>query len=189
MTKYDGPSFYKKDHPKIEPIKENRFKNPYKKSMPNKMRTRKDVQKDAKNYMETPSDKTSPGKYTFRNKYIPTSMQNLEGWQHIKKNDALISEIQQRLAKEKDSYLLIDEYLVEPMKIETPKPKQKAMAKPKAKTEPNKSKAERVQEKMTSNLKAPNAGLHRSLSKIIAEDQEAIKNGKNNLNSLFSEKK
>jgi hypothetical protein len=33
----------------------------------------------------------------------------------------------------------------------------------------------------------PNAGLHRSLSKIIAEDQEALKNGKNHLGSLFSD--
>ena len=49
-------------------------------------------------------------------------------------------------------------------------------------------KAERVQEELNHNLLKPNTGLHRSLSKIIAEDQEALESGKNNLGSLFSDK-
>lgn len=47
--------------------------------------------------------------------------------------------------------------------------------------------AERVQEELNHNLLKPNTGLHRSLSKIIAEDQEALESGKNNLGSLFSD--
>ena len=52
--------------------------------------------------------------------------------------------------------------------------------------ESTKQKAQHVQKKLNHALTKPNTGLHRSLSKIIAEDQEELKNRKTNLGSLFS---
>lgn len=218
MKNYDGPSFYKKDHPKLKSIKKqkNRFEQAHKRSMPNQVRTREDLKNEAFDYMETPSIKPKPEKYSFRSKEIPKSLQYLEGWQKTKKNHQLIEAIEARLEKEKSSYLLFDGYLEEEesaeniaeeaekpaesekkefAKEERPaKEDQKAAAKQKIRSKetkqtatPAQKKAEQVKEKLTSTAAKPTSGLHRSLSKIIAEDQEAMQNGKNNLNSLFSE--
>lgn len=211
MKNYDGPSFYKKDHPKLKSIKKqkNRFEQAHKRSMPNQVRTREDLKKEAFDYMETPSIKPKPENYSFRSKEIPKSLQYLEGWQKTKKNHQLIEAIEARLEKEKSSYLLFDGYLVEEELAENPaesekkefakeerpaKEDQKAAAKQKIRSKetkqtatPAQKKAEQVKEKLTSTAAKPTSGLHRSLSKIIAEDQEAMQNGKNNLNSLFSE--
>ena len=96
-----------------------------------------------------------------------------------------------------DDYVVFEEYsaevLLKKMKAKKEsKPKAKPKANPKAK--PNvqpkqKTKALLLQEKMASGLHKPNSGLHRSLSKIIAEDQEALKNRKSHLDSLFSDDK
>jgi hypothetical protein len=170
MGKYDGPSFYKKDYPKVKPLKKNQFDNDYKKSMPQTVRTRDTIKQDAKAYMETPSERKAVKKKTFRRQYIPASLQNLEGWQRTKKNDRLVAKIEKRLKKTEGSYLLFADQLKEK---EKPKVQKKR---------PHKT------HKIKHQTKA-NAGLHRTLSKIIAEDQEAIENGKNNLDSLFSEDK
>lgn len=176
MGKYDGPSFYKKDHPKVKPMKKDRFRNEYKQTMPKNVRTRDERHNEARNYMETPSSKATSQKYGFRRKYIPTSLQNLEGWQQTKKNDELITAIEKRLAKEKDSYLLFADAMKEPLQP------------PKAEKTKTKKQKKHHRSKVKRQTKV-NAGLHRTLSKIIAEDDAAIKNGKNNLDSLFSEDK
>jgi len=215
MKNYDGPSFYKKDHPKLKPIKrqKNRFEQAHKRNMPDQVRTREDLKKEAFDYMETPSIKPKPENYSFRSKEIPKSLQYLEGWQKMKKNYQLIEAIEARLEKEKSSYLLFDGYLAEeestentaegsekqaePIKKEPVQeersrkdavPKQKRRSEATKQTSTNaQKKAEQVKEKLTATAAKPTSGLHRSLSKIIAEDQEAMQNGKNNLNSLFSE--
>lgn len=219
MKNYDGPSFYKKDHPKLKPIKkqENRFEQAHKRSMPDQVRTREDLKKEAFDYMETPSIKPKPENYPFRSKEIPKSLQYLEGWQKTKKNQQLIDAIEARLAKEKTSYLLFDGHLAEGeptenealeadkqaksvengaakedrvkavKKADTKQKRHGREAKQTATPESAQKKAEQVKEKLTSTAAKPTSGLHRSLSKIIADDQEAMQNGKNNLNSLFSE--
>lgn len=167
MGKYDGPSFYKKDHPKVKPIKKKTCDQKYKESMPKSVRTRADIKKNATEYMETPSGHASVRKKTFRRQHIPASLQHLEGWQRTKRNDQLVIKIKERLAKTEDSYLLFADHMIE-----------------KEEPEPKKETSKQWSEKTVSQTKA-NAGLHRSLSNIIEEDQEAVLNGKNKLDSLF----
>lgn len=253
MSKYDGPSYFKKKHPKIQPLKQtkknekkakkvswadqdNYFKSDYKNNLPNRVQTRSDLQEKALDYMRTPSNQSnrnsrssvgtnSPSRTNqtaatpkastrpFRSKYIPKSLQNLEGWKTNDRNHTLIAEIKNRLVKETNTYLLFEEYLApevatalkaeepeklsmndEPAQIEQPTKTSEQTQQPETKVdeklsfdERTKEKAERVQEELNHNLVKPNTGLHRSLSKIIAEDQEALKNGRNHLGSLFSD--
>lgn len=251
MSGYDGPSYYKKNHPKIKPFKkakaenepkkkvswadqDNYFKSDYEATIPDRVQTRTDLQKKAREYMRTPQTPSTQksntfnrkverpkrdSEYRFRSKQIPRPLQQLDGWQTNSKNVELIAEVEKRLEKETHSYLLFEEYLVpevaealeeiereedeaheeivkQPdaaLEKEQPKktapanePKNKPGEKPKF-DEKTKRKAERVQENLKQTVVKPNAGLHRSLGKIIAEDQEALKNGKNHLGSLFSD--
>ena len=240
MSKYDGPSYFKKNHPKIKSLKEKEenaqkshwtkqdsyFKNDHKKTMPKHVQTRTDLQEEAAEYMQTPSTpfkssvpprqmtkKANETKSRFRSKQIPKSLQHLEGWKTNSANPGRLQEVRKRLAKDKASYLLFEGYLApvveQKLKEELDQPLEK-VASPKKKTLRSKEifnspkdspkdetpkvnphtqeKAERVQEELNHNLLKPNTGLHRSLSKIIAEDQEAMESGKNNLGSLFSER-
>lgn len=252
MSKYDGPSYFKKRHPKIQPLKQtkrneketkkvswvdqdNYFKNDHKNNRPNHVQTQSDLQEKALDYMRTPSIQSngnsssnvranSPTRThqvastpkinsrTFRSKYIPKSLQNLDGWKTNSDNHTLIAEVKKRLEKETDTYLLFEEYLApevvatlkiedskkpsmnEPAQIEQPVKSNAKINQAKNKVEEKQSfdkqakeKAERVQEELNNNLVRPNTGLHRSLSKIIAEDQEALKNRSNHLGSLFSD--
>ena len=203
MRNYDGPSFYKKDQPKLKPIRENkknRFESNYQKTIPKQVQTRDELKKEAFDYMETPSVTSKSADEQFRRKGIPSNWQNLEGWQKTKKNQSLIDQIKAQLTKEKESYLLFAEYLdddgdaesqTEQSKKRVDKQKRSKNTTTKQKKQPSeetqaKNQAERVKEKVTSPVTKPTSGLHRSLSKIIAEDQEAMQNGKNSLNSLFS---
>ena len=245
MSGYDGPSYYKKNHPKIKSFKkekednnrkknvswadsDNYFKSNYEETIPDGIQTRSDLHKKAKDYMrapQTPSIEPTrsfnrkverpkrDSNYQFRSKEIPRPLQDLDGWQTQSRNHEWIAEVEKRLEKETQSYLLFEEYLAPevaealeavereeakeqveaPPQKEEPKKKQpdnarqvKAGEKPTF-DEQTKRKAERVQENLKQTIVKPNAGLHRSLGKIIAEDQEALKNGKNHLNSLFSD--
>lgn len=245
MSKYDGPSYFKKNHPKIKPLKnskkdakenkkvswadqDNYFKNDYEETIPEHIQTRTAIQEKALDYMQTPSTQfnnrkkfvtNTPSKEKssrFRSKHIPASLQHLEGWKTNTHDHTLILEVKKRLAKETSTYLLFEENLApevaEAVKIEEQEKssiktdftkeaqinEQKQSlndASQKKKTnekinfdQHTKEKAERVQEELNQTLLKPNTGLHRSLSKIIAEDQEALKSGKNNLGSLFSDK-
>ena len=65
MSKYDGPSYFKKNNPKISPLNKKKkdtkkdswvdqdsyFKNDYKQSMPKRVPTRTDLQEEAAEYM------------------------------------------------------------------------------------------------------------------------------------------
>ena len=231
MSKYDGPSYFKKNHPKIKPLKEKKedpkkeswvdqdsyFKNDYKETMPKRVQTRTDLQEEAAEYMQTPStpfkSSVPPRQMTkkaneqtnrFRSKQIPKSLQHLEGWGTHSANQSRLEEVRKRLVKEKDTYLLFEDRLapevtqaledVAPQKKQASRnnrknPQQKKTQKAETKNinPRTQEKAERVQEELNHNLLKPNTGLHRSLSKIIAEDQEALESGKNNLGSLFSD--
>lgn len=241
MSKYDGPSYFKKNNPKISPLNKKKkdtkkdswvdqdsyFKNDYKQSMPKRVPTRTDLQEEAAEYMQTPSTsynssvpprqmtkKANDQSNRFRSKHIPKSLQHLKGWATNPTDQSLLEEVRKRLTKEKDSYLLFEERLAPEIKqaydrrassqslvqetLENKKTlknkkvsNQKIdskMTKP-VKLDPHtQEKAERVQEELNHNPLKPNTGLHRSLSKIIAEDQEALESGKNNLGSLFSDK-
>lgn len=241
MSKYDGPSYFKKNHPKIKPLKEKKedpkkeswvdqdsyFKNDYKETMPKRVQTRTDLQEEAAEYMQTPStpfkSSVPPRQMTkkaneqtnrFRSKQIPKSLQHLEGWATNPAQQTRWQEVRKRLVKEKETYLLFEDHLAPAIKQELEEEEQKQsleeLAPQKKQTSKNKKnfqqrrktktaktakvnsrtqeKAERVQEELNHNLLKPNTGLHRSLSKIIAEDQEALESGKNNLGSLFSDK-
>jgi len=200
MSKYDGPSFYKKNHEKIENLDKNKeqtpdrtesFENNYRQSRPDTVKTRKDIKEVALDYMETPSrgqneTRQESNKERFQSKQIPPSLQKLDGWSQTNKNQKTIMEIEERLEKEAGSYLLFAD------ETKTTKTKRKqAVFKNKninADVDPEtKKKVERVQEKMSADLSKPSAGLHRSLTNIMDDDEKALKNGKDNLNSLFNE--
>src|SRR5699024_3204766 len=241
MSKYDGPSYFKKNNPKISPLNKKKkdtkkdswvdqdsyFKNDYKQSMPKRVPTRTDLQEEAAEYMQTPSTsynssvpprqmtkKANDQSNRFRSKHIPKSLQHLKGWATNPAQQTRWQEVRKRLVKEKETYLLFEDHLAPAIKQELEEEEQKQsleeLAPQKKQTSKNKKnfqqrrktktaktakvnsrtqeKAERVQEELNHNLLKPNTGLHRSLSKIIAEDQEALESGKNNLGSLFSDK-
>jgi len=208
MSKYDGPSFYKKNHSKIEDLNKKQdqapaddtFEDNYRQSFPGSVRTRDEIKENALDYMETPSgnqketDKTN-NENRFRSKKIPASLQKLDGWRQTSKDQETVSEIEERLEKDADSYLLFADAREEPKETKV-RPKKRQQAKRsvfkneriQADVDPEtKKKVERVQEKTSSDLSKPTAGLHRSLSNIMDDDQKALKNGKDNLNSLFND--
>lgn len=188
MKNYDGPSFYKKDHPKVTPIHKKREpeKNP-KYNLPKSVRTRGEMHEEARGYMETPSTKkTAEPKPSFRRTHTPTSLTQLEGWRNTKKNHSLLAELEARLHKADDTYLLFEEYMDQPEPAPTPTNEKRPQPKPKPKAK-NEAKAKRVQKAIKKKALKPSTGLHRSLSNIIAEDEEAMKQRNKNLNSLFTE--
>lgn len=231
MSKYDGPSYFKRKHPKIKSIngskeeaKENKkrswadqdnyFKTTYEDTIPDSFQKRTTIQQKAVDYMQAPAAQSSNKEreikkqesiskkssyetpYRFRNKYIPSSLQHLDGWKNSNRNHTLIADIEKRLAKETHSYLLFEEFLAPEIKeaLDTNENKKQRTNKKDDKRQ-NKNydqqimkKAERVKENLESSIAKPSTGLHRSLSGIIAEDQEFLNNRKNNLKSLFSDK-
>lgn len=232
MSKYDGPSYFKKSHPKIKSINETKddsnenkkvswtdqddyFKTPYEETIPDSFQKRTAIQQKAVDYMQAPTAQSSnkvvetkktqsessefsyEPPYRFRNKYIPASLQHLDGWKNNNKNYTLIAEVEKRLEKETNAYLLFEEYLAPEIKEaleanEQPKqrPQKKAVKKKRSKNYDPQTmkKVERVKEDLESSIQKPNTGLHRSLSGIIAEDQEFLNNRKSKLGSLFSDK-
>jgi len=210
MSKYDGPSFYKKNHSKIEDLNkkqdesqsDHKFKDNYRQSLPSNVRTRDEIKENALDYMETPSRTNEATNKTnsdnrFQSKKIPASLQKLDGWRQTSKDQEVVSEIEERLQKEADSYLLFADETEAVEKTEKTQKKRKRQKEKRsvfkneriqADIDPEtKKKVKRVHEKTSSDLSKPTAGLHRSLSNIMDDDQKALKNGKDNLNSLFND--
>lgn len=211
MSNYDGPSLYKKQHPKIQAIRQNeQYENKYKKTMPKRIQTRKDIEEDVVDYMKLPIEEKKPGvdeaaskrkesltqkieeekqrmaNNRFRHKHIPPSLQTLDGWRKPTVNVKLLERLRERLAKDADSYILFA--TAEDAKQE-PKPPQNKKTEVKDSSLKDRKNVKRVQEKMSTKLLKPASGLHRSLSGIMAEDQQDYKNGRRHLDSLFSEDK
>lgn len=197
MNKYDGPSFFRKDHPKVEPIqakKEVKPKQP-KYELPKNIRTQDDLKAEALQHMEhrkTPSpfipNDPPPERYPFKNKYIPKSLQNLEGWQTDQIDTGLYATIQARLKKQADSYLLFEEHLSDEMKtkvdIISDQPRNtQTVARPDTISE----KVAEIQVETAKQVMKPSTGLHRSLSNIMAEEQRGIQKSRDKLSSLFNE--
>lgn len=232
MSKYDGPSYFKKSHPKIKSMKDTKedsnenkkvswadqddyFQTPYEETIPDSFQKRTAIQQKAVDYMQAPAaqssnkadeikkDESTSGEffyerpYRFRNKYIPASLQHLDGWKNNNKNHTLIAEVEKRLEKETNAYLLFEEYLAPEIKEVLEASEQLKQQAPKKEFKKKKSKnydlqtmkkVERVKEDLKSSIPKSNTGLHRSLSGIIAEDQEFLNNRKSKLDSLFSDK-
>lgn len=215
MSKYDGPSYFKNDHPKIESIQgKPKEKKLPKYELPDSVRTREELQKEADRYMETPSYMNR----RFRSTQVPKSLSNLDGWKQKRRNDDLIEKIRQRLAKEDSDYLLFEEFLkeeVEPSETETvtepiPEPfenpsnsvnlvredlaklnfnkKPAAINQEKAKKSSRKKVVRSTKKNVPEKLK-PTTGLSRSLSNIIADDKKAMEHWNSNLDSLFINEK
>lgn len=253
MSNYDGPSFYKKHHPKVESIRRNsaakkqgktswvdqddHYENRHKKSLPDRIRTRNDFEDDAEDYMKMPVDRNDSAnevdvvttgqrnkpltrkiddekkraeRNRFRHKHIPTSLQKLGGWHKPAANLKLLEALRERLAKDADSYILFaaedddgfDSVKTEVQLAKIPDSEPEVKVEAKSKPQPqkkkvkskdfslkDKKKAERIKVDITSKLRRPGSGLHRSLSGIMAEDQQDYENGRHHLDSLFSAKK
>lgn len=117
MSRYDGPSYLRKDQSKLDPIQgESTEKKVPKYELPDSVRTREDLQKEADHYMETPSYMNR----RFRGTQVPRSLQNLDGWKLKRRNEALIDEIRQRLTKDTSDYILFEEFMVEEEEFEIP---------------------------------------------------------------------
>ena len=183
---YDGPSFYRKN---IENPQRNNEKT---KELTNSMESWH--QKEVKNNQSPPPatieqgfkkkyENTNRKEHFFRSRKIPKSLQNLAGWKKTEWDYTLLVELEKRLSKQDEDYLLFavesdpDDLVDEKTHEESRKSKKQVK---------NHEKINEVQKKMKKDLSKPATGLHRSLSKIIAEDQKALKNGKNNLNRLFN---
>ncbi len=193
---YDGPSYYKKNEQKSILHKEEKINGQVasKYNTVFKRNRRTEIEREAETHLTPPPSKLarktieSPkrverNEHFFRSKKIPASLQNLNGWKKTKWNQNLLAELEKRLLKEEEEYLLFAPEIDKKKKKEV---KNKSI--PSSNEEKNmksQEKISKVQTKMKKDLNKPATGLHRSLSKIIAEDQAALKNGKNNLDSLF----
>lgn len=193
---YDGPSYYKKNEQATKLDKEEK-ENRTIASGSNSAAKRKratEIKRQAEAHLTPPPSELakkmieSPERVKrnegfFRSKQIPPSLQNLNGWKKTEWNQNLLAELEKRLFKEEEEYLLFAPEFEENNNQEI-----KQTSIPSASDEKrikSQEKINKVQIKMKEDLNKPATGLHRSLSKIIAEDQEALKNGKNNLDSLF----
>ena len=222
MSKYDGPSFLRKDHSAIQPIKREKQaeEKQAKYKLPGNVRTQNDLKDEARQQMlnrKTPShalpNDPPPERFPFKNKHIPTSLQNREGWQPQNTNTGLYAVIQSRLEKTESSYLLFEEHLsgemktkfeeqpVEEQSVEEQDVEVQSVEEKSVEEQPvvqEKSVVQEqpvVQEKVAAIKKAtrknmlnPGAGLHRSLSNIMAEEQRGIQKSQHKLNHLFNEK-
>lgn len=221
MSKYDGPSFLRKDHSAIQPIKREKQaeEKQAKYKLPGNVRTQNDLKDEARQQMlnrKTPShalpNDPPPERFPFKNKHIPTSLQNREGWQPQNTNTGLYAVIQSRLEKTEDSYLLFEEHLsgemktkfeeqpvekqsVEEQDVEVQSVEEKSVEEQSLDEKPVLQEQPVVQEKVAAIKKAtrknmlnPGAGLHRSLSNIMAEEQRGIQKSQHKLNHLFNEK-
>jgi hypothetical protein len=231
MSSYDGPSFYKKNHPRVKsirqkpqpqkkekvswPDKKNRYESEYKKKLPDRVQTRGDLKAEAIDHMKMPTDSAAKTKDNpikrkqpinkkideerrrlaqnrFRSKAIPPSLQHLDGWKKGIPNPQLMAVMRERLAKDKDSYILLakdvdaSERELEAEKEAAQKSQTSAGATKNDFSEKDQEKAERVKKEIKAPLAKPGSGLHRSLSKIMAEEREILENGRTNLGSLFS---
>lgn len=193
---YDGPSYYKKNDQEIKLDKEEK-KNRKVTSKPNTVFKRKrptEIKRQADDHLTPPPSQLtrktieSPrrmqrNEHFFRGRKIPPSLQNLNGWKKTEWNQNLLAELEKRLLKAEEEYLLFAPEIEEEKKKEV---KETSVSSSNdVKNVKSQEKINKVQTKMKEDLNKPATGLHRSLSKIIAEDQEALKNGKNNLDSLF----
>ena len=211
MSKYDGPSFLRKDHSAIQPIKREKQaeEKQAKYKLPGNVRTQNDLKDEARQQMlnrKTPShalpNDPPPERFPFKNKHIPTSLQNREGWQPQNTNTGLYAVIQSRLEKTEDSYLLFEEHLSGEMKTkfeenpldespveEQPVEEQPVEEKPVLQEQPIvQEKVAAIKKATKKNMLNPGAGLHRSLSNIMAEEQRGIQKSQHKLNHLFNDK-
>ena len=184
---YDGPSYYKNNdlEKKLDRKENDKELSEYIKE------NAKEIQSEKKEYLSSPPPTlnrnnkifptTNPGKDRFfRSKKIPESLQYLDGWKKTEWNQDLLVELEKRLSKKEEDYLLFAGEFEE-KKIA----KDQKLSLDQETGQKSQEKIEKVQKKIKENLAKPATGLHRSLSRIIAEDQEALKNGKNKLDSLF----
>lgn len=197
---YDGPSFYKKNEHQIKSNKQ-RKKRPQEDAplADFKKEENRISQLSKENIKKRKEKEAQAGNYFFRSKYIPKSLQNLDGWNKEKWDTDLILEIESRLKKDPADYLLFSDSQNKEIvsdKVEkkrgnsnsTKTAEELRIQQKVAEIENTLNTAALVQKEITADVTKPNTGLHRTLSKIIAEDAVEIKNGKNNLNSLFSNK-
>lgn len=201
---YDGPSFYKKDHKKIKSDKQekNGFSRSERHQLPKKQ-TRQEVMNEAKEYMTTPPNylkektedfpvETNKKDIHFKRKYIPKSLQKLDGWKRREWKQDLLLKLEERLSKESDDYLLFtnDSQINENEDKQQNNLANNQLGKQKAKKNNNaQKKIASAHREFKKDLTKPTTGLHRSLSNIISEDEAALKSGKNNLESLFTHSK
>ena len=190
MNKYDGPSFFRKDKPNIQPIQNEKQAEPKqpKYELPKNVRTQNDLKDEARQHMtyrKTPShslpNDPPPERFPFKNKHIPTSLQNRDGWQSQQTNNGLYGVIQSRLEKAEGSYLLFEEHLSGEMKT-------KLEEKPAEEQPVVQEKVAAIKKETKKNMLNPGAGFHRSLSNIMAEEQRGIQKSQHKLNHLFNDK-
>ena len=193
MSNYDGPSFFRDNHPKIQPMvtKQQKKKEQSKYELPKTIRTHDHLQNEARQHMtnrKTPSHglphDPPPERYPFKNKYIPPSLKNLDGWRNNDANKTLYTIVKERLQKEKGSYLLFEEHLSDEMKAKNQK--RQSTNKDAVNNVVPEPKNEIRKEIVTPATK-PGTGLHRSLSNIMAEEQRVIQKSQSKLNNLFKE--
>ena len=177
---YDGPSFYKKKESKVQ---ENKvIGTPLDRLKKDQNRRDQLSQKIAD---KQKSRKTPVENHYFRSTQIPKSLQNRDGWKEETWNQELIMELQKRLKKEPEDFLLFADHLVEEVEVETIESSKKKkdetsveamrIKKMVAEIENTLDTAALVQKEIKPNLKKPNTGLHRTLSNIITDDKTRSK--------------
>lgn len=190
---YDGPSYYKQKKINKSTSNSERSDQLFNEKVPAKNKF-ENAQTPPPHYSVKQNFnkvETTPTKSRyFRNKYIPQSLQNLEGWKKTEQNQELLSELENRLVKMDEDYLLFgsdSEVDVTPREVQ--QEDKNLAAQPAAVKQTKTTKQETItkaHQQLKKDLQRPATGLHRSLSKIMAEDEAALKRGKNNLDSLFN---
>lgn len=167
---YDGPSFYKNK----------------------KSKSHQEIEKEVKEFITAPLNHSKKKaekavqekRLAFRNRRVPDSLQNLAGWRKVESEKDLISKLEKRLAKNDKDFLLLEDKVKDNLdEIDMAQDYKKKIEEKKLENTHHAFKKNVIKASKTT------TGLHRSLSKIIAEDEEAMKNRKSNLGSLFADKK
>lgn len=189
---YDGPSFYKKRENNQWEESKQEIVTP-RDRLKEEEKRRSQLNKEFIKNQEKRNE-SRPANYYFRSTQVPKSLQNREGWKKDTWNQSLIRELQKRLQKEPTDYLLFSDNLDEAVSVEDRAKNKEKRVDETLKEESAEKSAEAmrikqmvaeiestldtaalVQKEIKPDLTKPNTGLHRTLSNIIAKDQNEFK--------------
>lgn len=176
---YDGPSYYKKRESNDPDEKSQKMATPLER-LKNEQKRRNELNEQ---FMRNQQQRKEmhPENYYFRSTQIPKSLQNRDELKEEAWDQEVVSELEDRLKKEPENYLLFSEDLPEDKLEEVPKTdanksvklsaEEMKIKKMVAEIESTLDTAALVQHEIKPDLRKPNTGIHRTLSNIISEDK------------------
>lgn len=178
---YDGPSFYKRKEANRQ---ENKATETPLNHLKKKGNRSEPVSRKIDDKQE--SSRNQVGSHYFRSTQIPKSLQNRVDWKEETWNQELLLELQKRLKKDSEDFLLFADDSVEKVEVETKESNKKTLDDTSAEALRIKKMVEKIestldtaalaQKEIKPDYKKTNTALHRTLSNIMAKEKKELKN-------------